>query len=278
MAVARSAWVGSLLMLMVGDTRPRDVRPKDVCEQAMEAKDYRVAALRCDQAFARNRDPLCGIRAARAHLMLAHYDDAARLAESLKDGPELATALQVLGNIHAKRGLLAPAQDELSRALSLHRASGDHDEAARDAFYLASVHEQQVNYREAIADLRTTQSEARLGHDVPMQGYALMGLGFLFDRIGDGVSSERAYGAAASVLAGANVGDGVNVRLSQADLDLQMGRYASARETLHETLALAERSGRADLVGLVHLRLATTLRELSELVVAADHLEQAARC
>src|SRR5689334_19814654 len=105
-----------------------------------------------------------------------------------------------------------------------------------------------------------------------------MGLGLLLERIGDGASSERAYGAAAGVLAGANIGDWVNVRRQQAQLDLQMGRYAAARASLQETLTLAERSGRSDLVGLVHLNLATTLRELSDPERAADHLAQAARC
>jgi len=263
-------------LLTVGDSRPKDARPKDACEQAMEAKDYRTAALRCEQAFARKRDALSAIRAARAHLVLAHYDEAVRLAEPLKDGVEAATALQILGNIHARQGKLAAAQDELGRALALHRARGQHGEAARDAFQLASVHEQQVSYRETIADLRATQAEAGLGDDVLMQGYATMGLGVLFERIGDAASAERAYGTAANLLSGANIGDWVNVRRQQAELDLEMRRFASARESLRETLALAEHSGRADLVGQVHLRLATALRELSEPGPASAQLAEAA--
>jgi len=273
MGVARSDWLVGVLALMLADTPT-----KDPCERMMALADYRMAAAICGQVFLRTHDASAGIAAARAHLVLGNHDDAMRLGETLLASAETATALQIIGNIHARRGLLAAAQTELSSALALHRERNDHVEAARDAYHLTSVHQQQSQYREAIADLRTTQAEASKGGDVKMQGYALMGLGFLFEHIGDAAASERAYEAAARVLADTNVADWVNVRLRQAQLDSEMGRSASARETLLETLRLAEQSGRADLVGLVHLRLATELREQSMLEAAAVHLEQAGRC
>jgi tetratricopeptide (TPR) repeat protein len=235
--------------------------PAAKCKKSIKEARWKDAIEQCRVASTNPSDLESMLQLARVYLQLGQYDDALRISTALFDTTAQATAKQIAGTIYNQRGEPDLAKPLLQDAFSLHRAEGEHDEAARDAHALSGLYFGQRLFLEAVQALDDCLIEAEASHDEVMMGYAHLAMGSIMSDLGDAQAAEWAFQQAEKGL-----NDGPNNRSWWA---LKMGvfyqdtnQYAQSEFYLREAIRLATEASRNDVLLGAQRSLALTLTKM----------------
>src|SRR5262249_16902560 len=175
------------------------------CVELVARKAHPDAVRVCGRAFDETGDPKAGLAAARAHHALRQDDDAARLAERLREGPLAADAHELLGQIDFAAERYDDAGRDLDVALRAHRTAGDHASAYEDARLLAYTHWRRSAFRETLALADIARTEATAAGDGALEAKALLFLGSVLQAVGDAPAAQEGYARAPGALPATDV-------------------------------------------------------------------------
>lgn len=233
-----------------------------LCQRAITSADWNSAKTSCQAAYEREHDPDFGLALARSYFQLGDDSAALSLAESFFATRASATARQIAGNIYEARGETRRSQRLFTEALRLHRAAGDHGEAARDAHALAGSFRGAQRFREAIEALDDCLLESDAANDAQMRGYAHLAMGEILASIGDREAAEWAYQRAAGDLSSSPV--------NRAWLSLKVGIfYRETRQLKSSEAALREALRGAEEAALPEVEVAAKLNLIDVLLQQA---------
>jgi tetratricopeptide (TPR) repeat protein len=266
--------VGALLVVVVGcGGRTSASVDETRCRDAYAAEHWEQAAADCTRAAAQPDRPELIVLAARALVQAKHDPDEVLAVVERGFGTSVdAAAWQIAGMQRIRRGEHAEGQRQLGKALSLHRAAGDHRESARDAHSLAGSFLQERRLNEAIDAASTCLREAQIAGDQRFQGFAYRAQAEAFTAIGDANAARDALVQAASSLLEWPQ-DHPWVLLSHGKLVLELGDTSTAADLLSRALDAAEQVHLTPVVDAAHLNLARAEHALRHLDAAQRHVD-----
>lgn len=220
------------------------------------------------------KDDDAAFELARAQYKAGEFDECLESLALLFDGPRAGDAHRLAGKIDDRRQKRTQAREHYSTALELHRRSGAHLEASKDAHALAGSYWLEEQHHAALTFLVEAHREAALAKDARMQGFVLMGVGDLTYEVGDTVSAERIYEEALKFL-GDQPADLAWLRLKEGILHFESGRLEIGRARLENALELAKKSSTRDVERSSHIYLGILARDQERYDDAAQHFDRA---
>lgn len=254
-----------------------------VCQQSREERDCRrtakeasnaVAVLVCQAEYARERDPQVGAILATVLRRGGDWQGATRLANELLDTPARADALWVLGRVDYDHNRFGEARRYLEAAGALHEQQRQWVSAARDFYSLAGAQKAQGNISGALFAVTRSLRNARLASDREREGLATVMAARILTAVG-----HRAGALALAQRAASLVTEGHQVFWPIAEVGnayQETGAFHRAQVAFEQALGMALEAQNANAIENFHLELTDVMTETGQLLLARQHLAEAA--
>src|SRR4029079_2579666 len=141
------------------------------CAHAVREANDGLAVIVCEREYTLTNDPATGAKLANALRRSGQREAASALANTLLATSARSDALQVLGRIEFRAGLLDAGRTKLESARELHVAENRPEALAVDDYEIASTFRLQKRFAEALRALDACITESRQAKDQVMEGY-----------------------------------------------------------------------------------------------------------
>jgi tetratricopeptide (TPR) repeat protein len=272
------------LLAMVGVLGAKYVicQPGDPdCAHAVREGNDGLAVIVCEREYRSTQDPATGAKLANALRRTGRREAASALANTLLATSARSDALQVLGRIESREGLLDAGRRKLESARELHVAENRPEALAVDDHEIASTFRLQKRFAEALRALDACITESRQANDRVMEGYCHLTSGLVLGEVGyfEGAREELAHAEPLFVMPR----DLAPLAIERGALDQNYGLEGPLSRTYNaQAVVEFERASQyASVAALTkvkrqaELNLVYSLAEIGRTDEAAQHLETA---